>query len=784
MGQQDSQERQSREATSAPNAHEERLRLATEVAGIATWDFDPVSGSLTWSPNGWTVVGLDQNEVPTFEGFMDRVAADDRQKVSDAAEVALEGRQPEFEVEYRFLGSDGQWRWIRSAGRAYFDAAGRPVRLIGVNSDISKQKAAQRAIEDTQSELSEAQRLAQVGSWHLDVNTDRVTWSETLFRMFGLEPSESAPDYSTHAALFTPESWERLTTALNRTRDTGVPYEVELEMVRSDGSRGWMFARGEVIRDEAGATVGLRGVAMDISSRKEAEASLVEAKRHAESANHAKTRFLANMSHEIRTPMNAVLGLAHVLGRSALSPTQAEQLAKLRGAGEHLLRIINDILDLSKIEAGKLVLDHRDFSLAAVVDDVSALIAESARRKALAIEVDLDDVPVGLRGDPTRLHQALLNYAGNAVKFTERGRIALRVRLLEETGRRVLLRFEVSDTGIGIPAERQHVLFADFEQADASTTRRYGGTGLGLAIVRRLAEMMGGEVGVESTPGSGSTFWFTAWVDRGPGGEDTAAESSHDPEEQIRLLHAGRSVLAVDDDPVNQEVAQMLLADTGLHIVLANSGREALDMAAVEDFAVILMDVQMPDMDGLQATRAIRRLPKHERTPVLAMTANAFAENREECLAAGMDDFLAKPVDPDALFAVLLKWLPKGQAAGTNDVGRLDSPVATMGLANLPAALRRNPEKARRLIADFLTTARRELPRLEQAHAEEDWQTLEQVGHRLKSPARSLGMAELGQLFEDVERSRRVDDRPRIAAVLARIAAALDSVEAGLADGA
>jgi two-component system, sensor histidine kinase and response regulator len=386
---------------------------------------------------------------------------------------------------------------------------------------------------------------------------------------------------------------------------------------------------------------------------------LAEAKQLAEKASQAKSAFLANMSHEIRTPLNAISGMAHLIRRGGLPPDQLARLDKLETAGKHLLDTINTVLDLSKIEAGKLMLEAIPFVPGSLFENVCSMLQDRADAKHLQLLVEPGQLPARLIGDPTRLQQCLLNYTANAIKFTEHGSIRLRAEVIEDAGDSVSLRFSVSDTGIGIPVEAQGRLFSAFEQADSSTTRKFGGTGLGLALTAKIAEAMGGTVGLSSAPGVGSTFWFSARLIK-------PTEISHSQpcpvtvkEAELRQHCSGARVLLAEDEPINREIALALLNDVGLVADFAEDGEQALALAVRNNYDLILMDMQMPRMDGLKATRQIRQLPNREALPIIAMTANAFAEDRADCLAAGMNDFTSKPIDPDTLFAMLLKWLPR-----------------------------------------------------------------------------------------------------------------------------
>ena len=434
-----------------------------------------------------------------------------------------------------------------------------------------------------------------------------------------------------------------------------------------------------LIRDEQGQPLFIMDLMTDISEQKRTELELTHARDAAEAASRAKSTFLANMSHELRTPLNGIMGMTGLALSMATDDKQRNYLQKVDKASHHLLHLINDILDISRIEAERLTLEHIDFQVGEVIEHLLSLVGHRAAEKSLPLHIDLPAHLGRLHvlGDPVRLGQVLLNLVGNAIKFTQQGHVTLRCRVVDDAPAQLLMRWEVIDTGIGISPADQGRLFTAFEQADGSTTRRYGGSGLGLAISKRLVHLMGGDIGIQSEAGAGSTFWFTMKLDKAAT-DATSPSQAHaqartptplnapmpgSDEALLRQRHTGARVLLAEDDPINQEVSMCLLQNIGLRVDLAENGEQAVSWAGNQRYDLILMDMQMPQLNGLDATRAIRSGSLNRDTPILAMTANAFEEDHQRCTEAGMDDHVAKPVDRGQLCATLLKWLERPRQA-------------------------------------------------------------------------------------------------------------------------
>jgi PAS domain S-box-containing protein len=807
--------------------------------------------------------------------------------------------------------------------------------------DITERKRAEQALRQANFLSDMALELTKSGYWQVDYSDpDYYTQSERAAKIVG-EELRASGRYSLQDEWFSrvvaadPDLAKQTAELYQAAIDGRSPaYDAVYAYRRpSDGRVVWLHAAGSVDRDANGKARNMYGVYQDITEFKHLETELVEAKKKAEEATELKSMFLANMSHEIRTPMNAIIGLSHLALKTPLTPKQRDYIGKVHAAGTSLLGVINDILDFSKIEAGKLDLETTSFQLDEVISSVTTVTAQKAQEKGLEFLADVPSaIPQSLRGDPLRLGQILTNLVNNAVKFTERGEIRVKAELLEEAGDRVKLRFSVRDTGAGMTPEQSARLFQPFTQADMSTTRKHGGTGLGLTICKRLVELMGGQIGLESEPGKGSTFFFTVWlgagveaprgrfypeslqrvaalvVDDNPAAREILADALRDVSERVDVvasgaeaiaavrerdrdrpydvvfmdwrmpemdgleaarriqadrelahhpaivmvtafgreevreeaenLHvagfllkpvtksmlvdtlvsifspraeeergaaeeavsdrfAGVRILLTEDNPINQQVASELLESVGARVDVANNGAESVKklqgVAFPPPYDVVLMDLQMPEMDGFQATSKIRSDPRFVKLPIIAMTAHATLEERQRCLQAGMNDHISKPIDPDAMYATLERWVktaaPPGAAKLATPPSRVSGvlpPIAGVATVEGLARVAGNARLYRDLLEQFAAKQSGAAAEIEAALRSGDRTTAERVAHTVKGVAGNLGVVRVQERAAALERVLRDGSEPgaSLAEFASVLAAQVEAIRAVLASSA
>ncbi|MCO8019510.1 ATP-binding protein [Brevundimonas diminuta] len=645
----------------------ETLRLAEDMVGVGRWRYEVATEAVTWSDEIYRIHGRAPGAFqPTLEDVFGHFHVDDRAEIQRLVERALKTGEG-YTFKLRLVGVDEVERVVAAEGAVEKDATGRVIALFGVLQDVTEREALLRAAQTNERRY---RLLAEnTGDVITRVKMDGSSKyiSPAIQQLLGWtfeEMSGQSTDY-VH-----PEDRHLVLGAIGRAVKSGESTRLEHRAVHKKGHTIWVECTFKALRDEHGHVDDVVVVIRDITQRKALEAEVLEAKETAVAAARVKSEFLANMSHELRTPLTSVIGFSGLLQASEHLPAEERvYVERIATASEALLGVINDILDYSKLEADAIEMDPEPFDTRALVDGAAAIIESQCSAKGLTLNVVVAaDTPERLTGDKGRLRQVMLNFLSNAAKFTARGAVTLKVGGWPQADGGWRMRVEVTDTGIGIPSEKIGELFRRFTQADASTTRVYGGTGLGLAISRRLIELMGGEVGVESAPGSGSTFWFEAPLAAATEEDVTAREET----DRARKDALRGRVLMADDAAANRELVSAILRNLGLEIDTVADGAEAVHAAHSGLYDLVLMDVHMPVMDGLTATREIRRMQAQgeRRIPILALTANVQADQVTRCLEAGMDGHLAKPIQITELAAALSWWLkeaettPEGTRAG------------------------------------------------------------------------------------------------------------------------
>ena len=603
---------------------------------------------------GYEVLGYPQGSLNGRNWIETCLPARERERLLPAFRQLAAGNVHAVEhLENTVLTRTGNERLVAWHNTAIFDQTGTLTYTLSSGEDITDRKKKEEELRQLSDRLSLAVGAANVGIWDMDLVNDHLVWDDAMFRIYGISPDRFSGAQDAWTAGVHPDDWPRANEEIQMALRGEKDFDTEFRVIWPDKSVHYVKANALVQRDPLGKPVRILGTNWDITDRKQAEAELVEATRAAQAANRAKSEFLANMSHEIRTPMTAILGYSELLACPDLPPKEQGNFVEgIQRNGKALLELINDILDLSRIEAEKLTLDKEDCPLRQIIDDVMSVVRLRAEEKGLNLEVDYGfPVPETIRTDPARLRQILVNLLGNAVKFTSQGGIRMMLRYLDAGGNTPRMLFAVSDTGIGIPADKVSQLFHPFTQVDGSASRHYGGAGLGLAISRRLAHALGGEIAAASELGKGSTFTLT--IDVGPREGVSMLEAPHAvltaggesmPNDLASSLR-GRVLLA-EDDPEIQQLVGLFLRHTNLAVTVAENGQLACEMAEQSraegrPYDLILMDIQMPHMNGYEATRQLRQ--RGWKGPIVALTARAMSGDREKCLAAGCDDYIAKP---------------------------------------------------------------------------------------------------------------------------------------------
>lgn len=642
------------------------------------------------------------------------------------------------------------------------------IQTATVVREIEREREiAEHARKVSEVRLSEAQRIAKIGNWEYSFKTDETYWSEEMYRIFEVDMDSFVPSVKHFTELFHPDDRPKIEAEIKMCMDGGHIFNLDLRAIMPDNSVKYVNVHSYMQYDVDGSYDKFVGTTQDINKRKQVEQELIEAKKMAEESGRVKEQFLANMSHEIRTPMNAIIGFANLLlkEKDRFTPEQRKYINAIHNSGENLLVIINDILDFSKIESGKFELENVDFVLPQVVSNVLHLFKHKAVEKDIKLLHEIaKDVPPNLVGDPVRLNQVLVNLINNAIKFTEKGHVKLKVEKLKKNDGKALIRFSVQDTGIGIPSDKLETIFDSFTQASSDTTRKYGGTGLGLTIVKTIVELQEGEISVQSQLGEGATFTIDLPFEVSQKSGKPVKQEETSGFEEISNLK-GVKVLMAEDNEINQELAKFIFEDLGWDLDIAENGLVALEKLKKNKYDIVLMDIQMPEMDGYQATLKIRNEfdPPLSEIPIMAITAHALKSEVQKCLDAGMDDYISKPFQVEELarkVAVLVKNSDeREETSESEEKTPQEQPIKeepmhegpVVNLGHLHALSGKNSVMVNNIVNIFIKETPKVIDEIKTYFEQKDWKSLQSVCHKMKSSCSVVGASVLHKNMEILE---------------------------------
>ncbi len=627
--------------------------------------------------------------------------------------------------------------------------------VLAIIRNITKRKRAEMEILESEARLNETQQIARVGSWKINLVQNQIYWSKETYNLFGIKPTDTPPTEKNFLEIVHPEDRRLLKQALTRIVKEGVENSVEIRNILPDGSHIHILVRGVPIFKD-GKVVKVIGTLFDITERKKFEEDLKKAKEKAEELARVKELFLANTSHEIRTPMNAIVGVTELFKKTQLTSQQLEYLMIIEESAANLLNIINDILDISKIDSNKLSLEKTSFILKDVIISVikTSMIRADEKNISLKYFCAPRDERIVLIGDSLRLGQVLLNLVNNAIKFTREGSVELLLSLVEETAENCRIKFEVKDTGIGIPHEKLETIFNEFNQADISTTRLYGGTGLGLSISQKLVALMGGQMNVESKPGIGTSFYFTLNFDKELTSETEG--KTNDKQEAQGATLSGIRILLVEDQEFNQFVAKKLLEILDATIDIASNGKIAIKKLSENNYDIILMDIQMPVMDGIEATSFIRKhmtQPKSE-IPIIALTAHALKGDDQKYIALGMDGYLSKPFKSADLSKVILKTLSGQEPTPPKNTSKPEDEIKTTlyDLSSFHEMASGNAGFFENIISSFINSTRKGINEINKNIQSSNYPSIKISAHTVKPGFKMIGRDDIFEMLEQIEK--------------------------------